>query len=64
MYNVYGRGAVKPRFGLYNLPNLLRKCFDNYDAIPIGQRHMTVSNGYRIQVIWIGTVRLQIRITD
>lgn len=34
-----------------------------YETIPICQRHETVANGYRMPVIGVGTVRLQVKIT-
>lgn len=45
-------------------PTPICKSFDKYEAIPIGQRYVTVGNGYRMTVIRVGTVRLQMMITD
>lgn len=37
--------------------------FDTYETVPIGQHHVTVVNGYRMPVVGIGTVRLEMTIT-
>lgn len=44
--------------------NLNRESFDTYKTVLIGQSHETVVNGYKIIVVEVGTVHLQMSITN
>lgn len=59
---VKARSSLDSVFTIHQRPH--HESLNTYEAVLIGQRHVTVVNEYKILVLGIGTVHFQMRITN